>query len=160
MGDPADIAAEAVARRPPRRRCRRGENPGKRLEVVALVMLLVGGLILPVIGWFVGVVFLWISETWSTGEKLLGTLLVPGGLALPLFLLTIGTSVNSCGGDVGGPITCTGGGNGTGSVAVAVLRDRALRRPDRSRCVSGASALSGSGSDLKRVEHGLALRRG
>ena len=50
------------------------------------------------LGWFVGVVFLWTSETWSTGEKLLGTLLVPGGLALPLFLLTVGTSANSCGG--------------------------------------------------------------
>ena len=127
IGDPADIAAEAgigaqpqATPLPPAPVQPPARARGSGWDVVALVMLLIGGLILPVIGWFIGVVLLWISETWSTGEKLLGTLLVPGGLALPLFLLTVGTSANSCGGDVGGPITCTGG-NGTGSVAVAVL---------------------------------------
>ena len=122
MGDPADIAAEAAgtpaaeASPPPQQAKTRGSG----WDVAALVMLLVGGLILPVVGWFVGVVLLWTSETWSTGEKLLGTLLVPGGLALPLFLLTVGTSANSCGGEVGGPLTCTGG-NGAGSAAATVL---------------------------------------
>ena len=121
MGDPADIAAEAAgtpaveATPSPLAKTR-----GSGWDVVALVMLLVGGLILPVVGWFIGVVLLWTSETWSTGEKLLGTLLVPGGLALPLLFLTVGTSVNSCGGPVGGPITCTGG-NGAGSAAAAIL---------------------------------------
>ena len=122
IGDPADIAAEAAG--PPAPEAPLPPPPAKTRgggwDVAALVMLLVGGLILPVVGWFIGVVLLWTSETWSTGEKLLGTLLVPGGLALPLFLLTIGTSVNSCGGEVGGPITCTGG-NGAGSAAAAVL---------------------------------------
>jgi uncharacterized membrane protein len=127
IGDPADIAAEAgmgaqaqATPPPPAPVQAPARARGSGWDVVALVMLLIGALILPVIGWFIGVVLLWISETWSTGEKVLGTLLVPGGLALPLFLLTVGTSANSCGGDVGGPITCTGG-NGTGSVAVAVL---------------------------------------
>ena len=110
MGDPADIAAEAAgtpaAEAPPPPQ--QAKTRGSGWDVAALVMLLVGGLILPVVGWFVGVVLLWTSETWSTGEKLLGTLLVPGGLALPLFLLTVGTSANSCGGEVGGPLTCTG----------------------------------------------------
>ena len=121
MGDAADIAAEAAG--PPAAEAsplQQAKTRGSGWDVAALVMLLVGGLILPVVGWFVGVVLLWTSETWSTGEKLLGTLLVPGGLALPLFLLTVGTSVNSCGGEVGGPLTCTGG-NGAGSAAVTVL---------------------------------------
>ena len=123
MGDPADIAAEAAgppAAEAPPPPPQQAKTRGSGWDVAALVMLLVGGLILPVVGWFVGVVLLWTSETWSTGEKLLGTLLVPGGLALPLFLLTVGTSVSSCGGPVGGPITCTGA-NGAGSVAAAVL---------------------------------------
>lgn len=30
--------------------------------------------------WFVGLVLLWLSEAWATAEKLVGTLLVPGGL--------------------------------------------------------------------------------
>ena len=70
MGDPADIAAEAAgppaAEAPPPPS---GENPGSGWDVAALVMLLVGGLILPVVGWFVGVVLLWTSETWSTRRK-------------------------------------------------------------------------------------------
>jgi hypothetical protein len=123
MGDPADIAAEAAgppAAEAPPPPPQQAKTRGSGWDVAALVMLLVGGLILPVVGWFVGVVLLWTSETWSTGEKLLGTLLVPGGLALPLFLLTVGTSANSCGGEVGGPLTCTGG-NGAGSAAATVL---------------------------------------
>lgn len=123
MGDPADIAAEAAgppAAEAPPPPPQQGKTRGSGWDVAALVMLLVGGLILPVVGWFVGVVLLWTSETWSTGEKLLGTLLVPGGLALPLFLVTVGTSGKSCGGEVGGPLTCTGG-NGAGSAAATVL---------------------------------------
>jgi hypothetical protein len=35
--------------------------------------------ILPVLGWVVGVILLWISDVWSKREKLIGTFLVPGG---------------------------------------------------------------------------------
>jgi Protein of unknown function (DUF1700) len=80
LGDPAEIAGEA--------RARFGVQPRQNnwLDIAALVLLLVGGLILPVIGWFIGVVLLWISSAWTTGEKLIGTLVVPGGLVLPLGL--------------------------------------------------------------------------
>ena len=55
VGDPDDIAAEA--------RDRFGVRPRRPgfLEVAALVLLLIGGLLLPVIGWFVGVALLWAS---------------------------------------------------------------------------------------------------
>lgn len=56
------------------------------LEVIAVIFLLVGALIVPVVGWFVGVVLLWISKAWTTGEKWLGTLVVPGGLATAAML--------------------------------------------------------------------------
>jgi HAAS domain-containing protein len=110
LGEPADIAAEA--------RERFGARPkGSGWDVVALVLILVGGVVLPVIGWLVGVVLLWVSETWTTREKLVGTLVVPGGLALPVFLLTIGAYSESCSGEVGGPVTCSGGP----SVATQIL---------------------------------------
>ena len=72
-------------------------------------MLLVGGVVLPIVGWFVGAVLLWVSDSWTTNEKLVGTLVVPGGLALPLYLSLMTGYAESCGGPVGGPVTCTGG---------------------------------------------------
>jgi hypothetical protein len=110
LGDPADIAAEE--------RSRSGvvHRRGGWLEIFALVGLLVGGFVL-VIGWFVGLVLLWVSDAWTTREKLVGIFLVPGGL-LPAFLMlsgALGGYSESCGGEVD-PVTgadinvvCTGG---------------------------------------------------
>jgi hypothetical protein len=71
LGDPADIAAEARERfgvqpRPP-------APATPRLEVVAIVLL-----VIPFLGWVVGVVLVWLSRLWTTRDKLIGTL---GGLA-------------------------------------------------------------------------------
>jgi hypothetical protein len=90
LGDPADIAAEARERFDvqPRRR--------SRLDVAALIFLSIGSLVIPILGWFVGLVLLWMSEVWSTRDKVLGTLLVPGGLGTPFLLVqTVGFS-ESC----------------------------------------------------------------
>jgi hypothetical protein len=97
LGDPADIAADA--------RERFDVRPARAgfLEIAALVLLLIGGLVLPIVGWFVGVLLLWASAVWTTRDKLLGTLLLPGGLALP-FLLAVGA--------IGGTTeTCSGTGD-------------------------------------------------
>ncbi len=56
------------------------------LEIVAVIALLIGGLIVPVIGWVVGLVLLWVSSRWSLRDKLLGTLIWPGGLLAPLIV--------------------------------------------------------------------------
>jgi hypothetical protein len=55
-------------------------------DLLAVVGLVVGSLVLPVVGWLVGLVLLWRSRSWTTLEKLVGTLVWPGGLLLPLAL--------------------------------------------------------------------------
>ena len=81
VGEPAEIAAEA--------RERFGVRPARRgwVEIAALVLLLVGGVVVPVVGWIAGAVLLWISDVWSTRDKLIGTLVVPGGLLVPFVLM-------------------------------------------------------------------------
>jgi len=91
LGDPEEIAAEA--------RERFGLAPRKVgwKEVGALIMLPIGGVILPVLGWFIGIVLLWVSDAWSTRDKLVGTLLFPGGLLLPLALGVMAEESSGCG---------------------------------------------------------------
>jgi uncharacterized membrane protein len=121
LGDPADIAAEAAERPAPAAAPARPRGSG--WDVVALILLLIGGVIFPVVGWLVGVVILWASATWTTREKLVGTLIVPFGLALPTFLLTLGagTSGGACFGGPGRETTCTDSGLQLGDVLGAIL---------------------------------------
>jgi HAAS len=140
LGDPEDIAAAAGA-----------PGPAQRLggwEIVAIILLMVGGF-LWVIGWIVGVVLLWISPRWRWPEKLLGTLVWPGGLAgigagLPLLLLHMANAWS------GGPgITDQGLWLALAGIVVGVavqilvcvvLVRQARRRPDPRRIVSAPVA--------------------
>ena len=45
-----------------------------------MITLLLIGAFLAVVGWVVGVVLLWRSRVWTLRDKLIGTLLWPGGL--------------------------------------------------------------------------------
>jgi hypothetical protein len=143
LGDPAAIADEARERFGVRRR------PAGWREIAALVLLPVGGLILPLGGWFVGLILLWASDAWTTREKLLGTLVIPGGLLVPFFLWLVPTSTGGCAGEVdpktGRMIheTCTGGTSALAEaglialfavlviapIAVAIWLARRMRRP-------------------------------
>ena len=80
FGTPASIASAATGEG-----SAAWERTEHRLEKVTIGWLLLGGLLFGV-GWLVGVNRLWRSPTWSRSEKLLGTLLLPGGL-LWAFLL-------------------------------------------------------------------------
>jgi hypothetical protein len=107
LGDPAELAADARERvgLEPRR-------PG-RSEVAALVLLLVGGFVF-FVGWIVGVVLLWASDVWTSRDKIIGTLVLPGGLTLPLFLVVGFGYSESCSTRIpmggGAAVTsCTGG---------------------------------------------------
>jgi hypothetical protein len=103
IGEPDVIAAEARDRFGVERR-RSGI-----LERLTIMLLLIGGIVIPVIGWLAGVVLLWSSEAWNAREKLIGTLVFPGGLALPAFLELTVTTSELCGSYNGGPVTCEGG---------------------------------------------------
>jgi uncharacterized membrane protein len=120
LGDPADIAAEARQRfevEPVR--------PGW-METATLVLLLVGGFTF--FGWFIGLALLCSSAVWTTRDKLIGTFLVPGGLALPLFLFVFwAADSSSCIGQID-PSTgrtinemCTGGASGASRVLAIIL---------------------------------------
>jgi hypothetical protein len=92
VGEPEAIARAAGAETVP--------VPGATgWDKAIIALLLVGGFILG-IGWVVGVVMLWISSAWRVKDKIIGTLLVPGGLVLPLVLLFLGvvspTSMRTC----------------------------------------------------------------
>jgi uncharacterized membrane protein len=127
MGDPADIAAEA--RSPVAETAPEGapivERRSRALDVAALILLLIGGVVIPVIGWLVGVVLLWISSAWTARQKLLGTLIVPGGLALPLGLLVLATSSATCVqvpvAGAPNPIACSSGGSGSETLGTIVV---------------------------------------
>lgn len=72
-----------------------------KLEIFAIVLLLIGGVVIPVLGWAVGVVLLWLSPRWGLRDKLLGTLVWPGGLLAPLVVLaallgTVAFATQSC----------------------------------------------------------------
>jgi hypothetical protein len=105
LGDPDEIVAEQYGRR----EARRGIG-GQAVGAIAL--LLVGGF-LAGIGWVVGVVMLWTSVAWTTREKLIGTLLVPGGLATALYLPLLAGGAEVC----SGPGVRFGGGRAITHVA-------------------------------------------
>jgi uncharacterized membrane protein len=90
LGDPAEIADDARERFDVERP-RHGWQ-----EVATLVLLPIGGVILPVVGWFVGVLLLWLSDCWTRRDKLIGTFVIPGGLFLPLAFFVFGQEVEGC----------------------------------------------------------------
>ena len=88
VGDPLAIAEEAGASAPE-------TGPSHWTDRLAPWLLLFGGLLYG-IGWLVGVILLWASPTWRTRDKLLGTFVLPGGIALALMLLVLPASGRSC----------------------------------------------------------------
>jgi len=97
----------------------------KGMDIMTILLLLAGGIVLPLAGWLIGIVKLWKSDTWRFRDKLIGTLVVPGGLMAPVAVAGTGnTSLVTCS-EHGGPgivtaMTCTGGGNTTTELTLAV----------------------------------------
>jgi hypothetical protein len=85
LGDPNHIVE---AQRPPR-------AARHTREWFAIVLLLLGGFAFW-FGWFLGLVLLWSSSIWTTRDKLVGTLVLPFGLALAPFGLALTGSVQKC----------------------------------------------------------------
>ena len=133
LGDPADIVAAAAADLPPGARPLApvdrpaGRNRGTGLEITAVVLLTAGSLI-PLLGWAAGIVLVWCSRRWRRSEKLLATLVFPGGAGLALWVGLIGSglviatvsctseSTGTAGGQVNSSQVCTGPGGGLSAV--------------------------------------------
>jgi hypothetical protein len=91
------------------------------LLVGALVTAPFGGLLLAGATWFAGVLLLWFSRVFTVRDKLLGTLVVPGGLLPAAFLVLAGVSVESCSTSSGGVQHCTGGMSAVSRAALIAL---------------------------------------
>jgi hypothetical protein len=88
-------------------------------EWAAIVLLLLGGFVFGV-GWLIGLVLLWSSRAWTTVDKLIGTLLLPGGLASTVLVVLLTGSKRMCTEEVGLPTRCTGAPSST-HLAVAIV---------------------------------------
>ena len=121
LGPPEEIVAAEQAAPFPSAQAVPGPSPavppsrGIGHEAVAVGMLTVGAVVLPVVGWLVGVLLLWTSRLWTTREKVLGTVLIPGGPATALLtmaalaLLPAESCTTGWVGDAEPVTTCTGG---------------------------------------------------
>jgi hypothetical protein len=128
LGSPAQLAAET--------RERLGvPQPRRRMFAwLTVAMLAFGGVVLPVIGWVIGVALLWSSRAWTGRDKLIGTVLLPGGLAgfVYLCLLTDALGGASC--------TSTGvTGHGTSGI---ISSSSSAARHVLGRCTPGSALMS------------------
>ena len=118
LGTPTEIVAAAQP-------SPSGPTRGAR-EVFAVILLLFGGLVLPLVGWLVGVGLLLSSPLWSGRQKLLGILVWPGGLSLVLLahLVRVG-GTQSCVSLGSRVTTCSSSGSsalaGAGIAALVVV---------------------------------------
>ncbi len=136
-------------------------RPSTTLETWAVVMLTLGSFV-PVVGWLVGVVLLWLSRRWRWWEKLLGTLVVPFGPGLAFILGSFVTTSESCasfrrqtpgGTFTRGPLVCSRSGPPSwvapvvvlvvvvaplvvGALLLVVARARSRREPDVTRPIA------------------------
>jgi hypothetical protein len=94
LGRPEEIAAAAMAESGDRASRDGSVRSGAR-DGLTVALLLFGGFVF-FVGWFVGVVLLWSSSTWRVRDNVLGTLLLPGGLVIPL-LMVLGPGRNAFG---------------------------------------------------------------
>jgi hypothetical protein len=82
LGEPEAIIA---AEMPPVDRAANRRGPA---EWAAIILLPFGGFLF-LIGWLAGVVLLWSSRAWTTRDKWIGTLVIPGGLVTAFVALIL-----------------------------------------------------------------------
>lgn len=123
IGGPAEIA-EAE-----RERLGIASNPVGWQQWLAIILILIGGVAMPVLGWLIGLAFLWTSRAWTRRDKWLATLLVPGGLLPAVVLLLTPIHGQSCStssrtdasGHLHSVTLCTGGISTEARTAAIVL---------------------------------------
>lgn len=118
LGSPATLAADAVgpavavpstasvAAVGPSRYARFSASPG--YAAMTLLILAIGGVVVPFLGWFVGLFFLWTSSVFQARDKVIGTLVLPVGFGFIglLSVLPFATTSSFCSSTDNGPETC------------------------------------------------------
>jgi uncharacterized membrane protein len=116
LGDPAELAAEE------RERLNLPTSEPARVG-----LLEIGALVLTPLVWPIGVIMLWTSSAWNARDKLIGTLVPPGGLftSWTIFFIGLEAPAQGCSsGTVNGhhlATTCSGGVNGIEAVLLGIL---------------------------------------
>jgi hypothetical protein len=114
LGEPDEIVASAAEPgdappwSPPQGPQVYYRRPGTGLEVAAALLLTIGSLLF-VVGWLAGIVMVWSSRRWTLLEKLVATLVFPGGPGLALWLSVLAVGQTTC------TSTTSGEGLATGS---------------------------------------------
>lgn len=91
LGRPEEVAAAARAETDPASRTG-GSGSTTTYDVITVLALLLGGFVVPLLGWVAGVVMLWSGPRWTAPEKVLGTLAWPMavvGVAAGIFALSL-----------------------------------------------------------------------
>lgn len=94
LGPPDEIVRaerdDPAARREPVPTTDPSVPPWGALEVAALVTLAAGSIVLPVVGPLVGLLMAWLSDRWTTPQKLVASALalLPAIVVLPIVLIT------------------------------------------------------------------------
>jgi len=88
LGDPDAIAAAARDELPPATTPAVGGD-ARWYTVVTVLLIGIGGFVVPVVGWVVGIGFLWNSRTWTRRDKVVGTLIVPVTAAVVFGVLAV-----------------------------------------------------------------------
>lgn len=86
LGEPEEIAAAAAPEAGTR-----PDRTGAELayDVATVLILLLGGFVIPVIGWIAGVVMLWNGPRWQLRHRWIGTALWPAAAVIALAALLI-----------------------------------------------------------------------
>ncbi|TMG40146.1 MAG: hypothetical protein E6H92_03300 [Chloroflexi bacterium] len=105
LGEPSAVAADAAERFGISR------APAVQPEVIRPGIVEIGALVLTPLLWPIGVILLWASPAWNTRDKLIGTLVPPGGYwGIGIFAAMFATA-QSCNGSFS-IRTCAAGGPG------------------------------------------------
>jgi hypothetical protein len=86
LGTPEEITAAAAAESGTGHARRSGGELA--YDVTAVLILCLGGFVVPVVGWIAGVVMLWSGPRWQPRHKWVGTLLWPAALVIGALALT------------------------------------------------------------------------
>lgn len=119
LGEPDTVVAEARQRPEPFASDRSAAPPGPYqpgiLEIAAIVLLL--------LMWPVGVILLWVSPAWTLRDKIIGTLLPPGGY-LSVFYFGLIAAHAGVGGDGN---SCTSSTDSAGNIQTLCTSATALQ---------------------------------